>query len=80
MSDDQQVSASNASQSVSQESQEESNLPLKPPYQTPKGVHDILPEDHEYYTFIKKVVRHRLRQAGFKRISTPIFDVWRRTE
>ncbi|MBI5152783.1 histidine--tRNA ligase [Candidatus Peregrinibacteria bacterium] len=42
--------------------------------QTPKGVHDILPVDHEYHTFIKKVVRHRLRQAGFRRISTPIFE------
>jgi len=47
---------------------------VKPPYQTPKGVHDILPADHEYYTFIKKCVRHRLRQAGFRRISTPIFE------
>jgi len=44
------------------------------PFQTPKGVHDILPPDHEYYTYIKKVVRHRLRQAGFRRISTPIFE------
>jgi len=44
------------------------------PYRTPKGVHDILPMDHEYYTYIKKVVRHRARQAGFRRISTPIFE------
>ncbi len=43
-------------------------------FQTPKGVHDILPEDHEYHTYIKKVVRHRARQAGFRRISTPIFE------
>ncbi len=43
-------------------------------FQTPKGVHDILPADHEYYTFIKKVVRHRARQAGFRRITTPIFE------
>lgn len=47
---------------------------LQPPFQTPKGVHDILPADHEYHTFIKKVVRHRCRQAGFRRISTPIFE------
>lgn len=56
--------------------------PAGPPYQTPKGVHDILPADHEYYTYIKKVIRHRLRQAGFRRISTPIFeftDVFQRT-
>jgi len=46
----------------------------KPPYQNPKGVHDILPRDQEYYTFIKKVVRHRCRQAGFRRITTPIFE------
>lgn len=45
-----------------------------PPFQTPKGVHDILPADHEYHTFIKKVVRHRCRQAGFRRISTPVFE------
>ncbi|MBI5754503.1 histidine--tRNA ligase [Candidatus Peregrinibacteria bacterium] len=46
----------------------------KPPFQTPKGVHDILPVDHEYHTYIKKVVRHRARQAGFRRVSTPIFE------
>ena len=44
------------------------------PLQTPKGVHDILPADHEFHTFVKKVVRHRARQAGFRRISTPIFE------
>ncbi len=44
------------------------------PFRTPKGVHDILPEDHEFHTYIKKVVRHRVRQAGFRRISTPIFE------
>ncbi|MFH1218500.1 MAG: histidine--tRNA ligase [Candidatus Peregrinibacteria bacterium] len=43
-------------------------------FQTPRGVHDILPDDYEFYTFIKKVVRHRARQAGFRRISTPIFE------
>lgn len=47
---------------------------LTPPYQTVKGVHDILPKDHEFFTYIKKVVRHRARQAGFKRITTPIFE------
>src|SRR3989338_7138963 len=43
-------------------------------YQKPKGVHDILPETHEYFTYIKKVVRHRARQSGFRRISTPMFE------
>ncbi len=46
----------------------------KPKLQAPKGVHDILPEDHQYFTMIKKVVRHRARQSGFRRISTPIFE------
>lgn len=34
----------------------------------------MLPNDHEYFTYIKKVVRHRCRQSGFRRISTPIFE------
>lgn len=41
---------------------------------SPEGMYDVLPKDHEYLTFIKKVVRHRCRQAGFRRISTPIFE------
>lgn len=44
------------------------------PFQTPKGVHDLLPETHEYFTYMKKVVRHRARQSGFRRISTPMFE------
>ncbi len=43
-------------------------------YRTPKGTSDILPEDHQYHTYIKKAVRHRCRQAGFKRIDTPTFE------
>ncbi|PKL36640.1 histidine--tRNA ligase [Candidatus Peregrinibacteria bacterium HGW-Peregrinibacteria-1] len=43
-------------------------------FQTPKGVHDVLPDDHSYHTYIKKVVRHRARQAGFRRITTPMFE------
>ena len=43
-------------------------------FQTPKGVNDILPKEHEYYTFLKKAIRHRCRQAGFRRITTPIFE------
>lgn len=42
--------------------------------QTPLGTFDILPEDHLHYTHVKKVVRHRCRQSGFRRISTPIFE------
>lgn len=45
-----------------------------PLYQSPKGVHDILPDDHLYFSFIKKVVRHHCRRSGYRRISTPIFE------
>jgi len=46
----------------------------EPLFRTPKGTHDILPEDQQYHTYIKKAVRHRARQAGFKRIDPPIFE------
>jgi histidyl-tRNA synthetase len=46
----------------------------QPQFRTPKGTHDILPEDNQYMTYIKKAVRHRARQAGFKRIDPPIFE------
>ncbi len=43
-------------------------------FRTPKGTHDVLPEDHQYMTYIKKAVRHRCRQAGYRRIDTPMFE------
>lgn len=43
-------------------------------FRSPKGVHDVLPADHQYLTYIKKAVRHRARQAGYKRIDPPIFE------
>lgn len=43
-------------------------------YRSPKGVHDVLPVDHQYMTYIKKAVRHRARQAGYKRIDPPMFE------
>lgn len=46
----------------------------EPLFRTPKGTHDVLPEDHKYHTYIKKVVRHRCRQAGYKRIDPPMFE------
>lgn len=53
-----------------------------PQFRTPKGTHDILPEEQQYMTYMKKAVRHRCRQAGFRRIDTPVFeklDVFERT-
>lgn len=43
-------------------------------HRSPKGVHDVLPQDHQYMTYIKKAVRHRARQAGYKRIDPPMFE------
>lgn len=46
----------------------------EPQFRTPKGTHDLLPEEQRYMTYIKKAVRHRARQAGFRRIDTPTFE------
>jgi histidyl-tRNA synthetase len=35
---------------------------------------DLLPENHKYFTFLKKVFRHEFRTNGFRRISTPILE------
>lgn len=42
--------------------------------QSVKGMHDILPDDHVYFTFLKKVIRHLCRQNGIKRITTPVLE------
>ncbi len=46
----------------------------QPQFRTPRGTNDVLPEDHQYFTYIKKAVRHRARQAGYKRIDPPMFE------
>ena len=43
-------------------------------FKAPTGTCDILPNDHDYITFVKKVFRHRFRQSGFRRITTPVFE------
>ncbi|MCF7812323.1 histidine--tRNA ligase [Candidatus Gracilibacteria bacterium] len=43
-------------------------------FKAPSGTKDILPQEHDYFTFVKKVIRHRFRQSGFRRISTPLFE------
>jgi histidyl-tRNA synthetase len=42
--------------------------------QVPSPYLDHLPDDHEYLTYIKKVLRHRCRQAGFRRITTSLLE------
>lgn len=41
---------------------------------SPTVLVDYLPDDHEYLTYIKKVLRHRCRQAGFRRITTSLVE------
>lgn len=35
---------------------------------------DILPTDHSVASYLKKIIRYRCRQAGVRRISTPMFE------
>jgi histidyl-tRNA synthetase len=54
---------------------EEENAPEKnKKFQTLRGFQDFLPDDHDYFTLIKKSVRHRGRQSGFRRITTPAME------
>lgn len=39
-----------------------------------QGMFDLFPEDHEYMTFMKKVLRYHARRSGFKRISVPALE------
>lgn len=36
--------------------------------------YDMFPDDHNYFTFLKKVFRHEFRKNWFRRISTPITE------
>ncbi|MDD3302041.1 MAG: ATP phosphoribosyltransferase regulatory subunit [Candidatus Gracilibacteria bacterium] len=38
------------------------------------GIHNYLPDDHKYFTFLKKVFRHEFRKNGFRRIGTVFFE------
>lgn len=35
---------------------------------------DFLPDDHRFFTFLKKVYRHELRKNWYRRISTPLLE------
>ncbi|OGZ95618.1 MAG: hypothetical protein A3I44_03910 [Candidatus Sungbacteria bacterium RIFCSPLOWO2_02_FULL_51_17] len=43
-------------------------------FQTPRGMHDILPEDQKYYERIRSVLRTLFSYYGFGRIDTPILE------
>ncbi len=55
-------------------SETENSTPQPKKFQTLRGFQDLLPEFQDYYTMIKKAARHRGRQSGFKRITTPIME------
>ncbi len=37
-------------------------------------MNDFLPDEHKYFTFLKKVYRHELRKNWYRRISTPLLE------
>lgn len=43
-------------------------------FQSPKGMHDILPEDQKYWKYIMKKAEHLLDFYGFERVDTPILE------
>lgn len=46
----------------------------KPKFQSPTGLHDILPEDQLYFQRVESVVRDIADFYGFKKIETPILE------
>lgn len=46
----------------------------QPDFYKPLGTRDFLPEDHKYFTFLKKVFRHEFRRNGYRRVSHPSFE------
>ena len=46
----------------------------KPKFQSPTGMHDILPEDQKYFQKISDVVENIANFYGFEKIETPILE------
>jgi len=46
----------------------------KPKFQSPTGMHDILPEEQKYFQRIYDVVENIINFYGFKKIDTPILE------
>jgi len=46
----------------------------KPKFQSPTGMHDILPEEQKYFQRIYDVVENIVNFYGFKKIDTPILE------
>jgi histidyl-tRNA synthetase len=42
--------------------------------QAPKGMHDILPEEHKYWRYINKKTESLIEDYGFEKIETPIVE------
>lgn len=59
---------------MKEEETTEAEAPKPKKIQTLRGFQDFLPDMQDYYTLIKKAVRHRGRQSGFRRITTPVME------
>jgi len=44
------------------------------PYQTPYGMHDILPEEQPYWRVVREAFERLARRYGFARIDTPVLE------
>lgn len=47
---------------------------MKPPYQAPRGMRDILPEEQIYWMHIERVLCKAVQEFGFQRIVTPTVE------
>ena len=70
------MSDKNRDEDIKNSERNEKEIQEKKPkkFQTLRGFQDILPDMQDKFTLIKKAVRHRSRQSGFRRISTPIME------
>jgi histidyl-tRNA synthetase len=50
-------------------------MSLNPKYQSPRGTHDILPEQIPDWRFVEETFREICTRAGFQEIRTPLFEV-----
>jgi len=44
------------------------------PYQTPYGMHDILPEEQAYWRLLREAFERLCKRYGFSRIDTPVLE------
>ena len=50
-------------------------MPKKSHFQSPQGMHDILPEDQKYFQRVSHVAENLANFYGFEKIDTPILEL-----